>query len=209
MKKNLKPRSYQIPAIILYREDLIELMGLLGTLGKSLQIHDGEYEYSSMEELLQNHKNTISELHVFSNEAQIDFHYNWQVGVTFVCPVNKSEEEALFLRTREFLSQRFNRWNYLLDVRVWGVFLILSVALFLLFFQKSHPPDFMPLWVLIPLPMLIFSVTPLRGYLLNLVTTNGRGERGLFWRNNKDKIVLALISALIGAAISWLFSKLK
>jgi hypothetical protein len=209
VKKNLKPRSYQIPAIILYREDLIELMGLLGTLGKSLQIHDGEYEYSSMEELLQNHKNTISELHVFSNEAQIDFHYNWQVGVTFVCPVNKSEEEALFLRTREFLSQRFNRWNYLLDVRVWGVFLILSVALFLLCFQKSYPPDFMPLWVLIPLPMLIFSVTTLRGYLLNLVTTNGRGERGLFWKNNKDKIFLALISALIGAVITWLFSKLK
>jgi hypothetical protein len=208
VKKNLKPRSYQIPAIILHREDLIELMELLGTPGKSLQIHDGEYEYSSMEELLQNHKNTISELHVFSNEAQIDFHYNWQVGVTFVCPVNKSEEEALFLRTREFLSQRFNRWNYLLDVRVWGVFLILSVAL-CAFFQKSHPTDIMPLWVLIPLPILIFSITPLRGYLLNLVTTNGRGERGLFWKNNKDKIFLALISALIGAAITWLFSKFK
>jgi hypothetical protein len=57
--------------------------------------------------------------------------------------------------------------------------------------------------------MLIISVTPLRGYLLNLVTTNGRGERGLFWKNNKDKIFLALISALIGAAITWLFSKLK
>ena len=209
MKKNLKPRSYQIPAIIFHREDLIELIGLLGTLGKSLQIHDGEYEYSSMEELLQNRKNPISELHIFSSEVRVDFHYDRRFGVTFVCPVNKPEEEALFLRTREFLSQRFNRWNYLLDVRVWVVFLILSLALFLLLFQKSYPPDFMPLWVLIPLPMLIISVTPLRGYLLNLVTTSGRGERGLFWRNNKDKIVLALISALIGAAISWLFSKLK
>ena len=183
-------------------------MGLLGTLGKSVQIHDGEYEYSSMEELLQNHKNTISELHVYSNEAQIDFHYNWQVGVTFVCPVNRPEEEALFLRTREFLSQRFNRWNYLLDVRVWGVFLILSAALFA-FFQKSHPTDIIPLWGLIPLLMLIISVTPLRGFLLNLITTNGRGERGLFWKTNKDKIFLALISALTGAAISWLFTKLK
>ena len=59
------------------------------------------------------------------------------------------------------------------------------------------------------MPMLIISATPLKGYLLNLVTTNGRGERGLFWKTNKDKIFLALISALIGAAISWLFSKLK
>jgi hypothetical protein len=208
VKKNLKPRSYKIPAIILHREDLIELMGLLGTLGKSLQIHDGEYEYASMEELLQNHKNTISELHVFSNEAQIDFHYNWQVGVTFVCPVNKSEEEALFLRTREFLNQRFNRWNYLLDVRVWGVLLLLGLGLFV-FLRNLYPPDFLPIWILIPLAMLICSVTPLRGRLLNLVTTNGHGERWLFWKNNKDKIFLALISALIGAAITWLFSKLK
>jgi hypothetical protein len=209
VKKNLKPRSCQIPAIILYREDLIELMELLGTLGKSLQIHDGEYEYSSMEELLQNRKTPLSELHIFSNEAQIDFNYKRPAGVTFVCPVNKSEEEALFLRTREFLDQRFNRWNYLLDVRVWAVFLTLSLALFLLFFQKSYPPDVMPLWVSIPLLMVVITAAPLNGYLLNLVTTNGRGERGLFWKTNKDKIFLALISALIGAAISWLFSKLK
>ena len=209
MKKNLKPRSCQIQAIILHREDLIELMELLGTLGKSLQIHDGEYEYSSMEELLQNHKNTVSELHVFSNEAQIDFHYKWQVGVTFVCPVNKPEEEALFLRTREFLSQRCNRWHYLLDVRVWAVLLTLSVALFLLFFQKLYPPDFMPLWVLIPLPMLIISIPPLNGYLLNLVTTSGRDDRGLFWKNNKDKIFLSAISAVISAIITWCVTKLK
>jgi hypothetical protein len=130
VKTILKSRSCQIPAIILHREDLIELTGLLGTLGKGLQIHDGEYEYASMEELLQNHKNPISELHIFSNEVHIDFHYNRQGGATFVCPVNKSEEEALFLRTREFLSQRFNRWNYLLDVRVLGALLLLSLGLF-------------------------------------------------------------------------------
>jgi hypothetical protein len=176
-------------------------MGLLGTLGKDLQIHDGKYEYSSMEELLQNHKNNISELHIFSNEAQIDFNYKRPFGVTFVCPVNKSEEEALFLRTREFLNQRFNKWNYLLDVRVWAVFLILSLALFLLFFQKSYPPDVIPLWVLIPLLMVAISAAPFKDFL-NLVTTNSRDERGLFWKDNKDKIILAVISAVISAIIS-------
>ena len=184
-------------------------MGLLGTLGKDLQIHDGKYEYSSMDELLQNHKNTISELHIFSNEAQIDFSYKRQVGVTFVCPVNKSEEEALFLRTREFLDQRFNRWNYLLDVRVWAVFLTLSLALFLVFFQKSYPPNVMPIWVLIPLLMVIISAAPWNGYLLNLVTTGGRDDRGLFWKNNKDKISLSAISAIISAIITWCVTKLK
>jgi hypothetical protein len=124
-------------------------MELLGTLGKSLQIHDGEYEYSSMEELFQNHKKPVSELHIFSNEVEINFHYKRQVGVTFVCPVSKPEEEALFLRTREFLSQRCNRGHYLLDVRVWTVLLTLSVAIFSLFFQKLYPPNFIPLWVLI------------------------------------------------------------
>jgi hypothetical protein len=208
VKKILKSRSCNILSIILHREDLIDLMGLLGTLGTSLQIHDGEYEYSSMEELIQNHKNSISDLHIFNNEANIDFHYTRQLGVTFVCPVNKSEEEALFLRTREFLNQRFNRWNYLLDVRVWSAIFLLN-ALLWVFLQKSNPSDFVPLWALIPLPILIFSITPLRGFLLNLVTTNGRNERSLFWKNNKDKIFLALISALIGAAITWLFSKLK
>ena len=180
----------------------------MGTLGKSLQIHDGEYEYSSMDELLQNRKNPISDLHIFSTEACVDFHYDRQFGVTFVCPINKSEEEALFLRTRDFLSQRFNRWNYLVDSRVWGVFQFLSIAFFA-FLQKSYPSDFLPIWALSPLPILIFSVTPLRGYLLNLVTTNSRGERGLFWKNNKDKIFLSAISALIGAIISWCVAKLK
>ena len=209
VKKILKSRSCQTPAIILHREDLIELMELFGTLGNSFKIHDGEYEYASMEELFQNHKGPTSKLHIFNSEARIDFQYASQIGVTFMRPVNKSEEEALFLRTREFLSQKFNRWSYLLDVRVWIVFLIFCVALFLAFFQKSYLPNFTPLWVLIPLPMLIISITPLRGYLLNLVTTNGRGERGLFWKNNKDKIFLSAISALIGAIISWCVAKLK
>ena len=208
MKKILKSKSCNILSVIFYREDLTELMGLLGTLGKSLQIHDGEYEYSSMEELIQNKKTSISDLHIFSKEANIDFHYIRQLGVTFVCPVNKSEEEALFLRTREFLNQRLNKWNYLLDVRVWSGLLFLSLGLFV-FLRKIYPPDFLPIWVLIPIPMIIISVSPLRGNLLNLVTTNSRGERSLFWKSNKDKIFLALISALIGAGISWLFSKLK
>jgi hypothetical protein len=208
VKKVLKSRSYEILTIILHREDLIELMELWGTLGKSLQIHDGEYEYASMEELYQNHKGPISKLHIFNNGASNDFQYTRQIGVTFVCPVNKSEEEALFLRTRELLSQRFNRWSYLLDFRVWSALLFLSLGLFI-FLKKLYPPDFLPIWVLIPLPMMVFSATPLRGNLLNLIATNVRGERRLFWKTNKDKIFLALISALIGAAISWLFSKLK
>jgi hypothetical protein len=209
VKKIPKSRACKIPAIILHREDLIELVGLLGTPYKSLQIHNGEYEFTSIEELLQNDKNPISELHIFSNEVCLDFHYNRQAGVTFVCPVNKPEEEALFLRTREFLSQRCNRWHYLFDVRVWALLLTLSAALFSLFFQKLYPPDFIPIWVLIPIPMLIISIPPLNGYILNLVTTNSRGERGLFWKNNKDKIFLSAISAVISAIITWCITKLK
>ena len=181
-------------------------MELLGTLGKSLQIHDDEHEYASMEELFRNQKGSISKLHVFNNEARIDFLYTKQIGVTFVCPSNNSEEEALFLRTREFLYRRFNRWSYLLDVRVWGALLVLSVVIFL---EKLYPPNFLPIWVVVPLLMIIFLVTPLRGLLLNLVTTNDHSERGLFWKTNKDKIFLAVISAVIGAIISWFAAKLK
>ena len=183
-------------------------MELLGTLGKSLHIHDDEHEYASMEELFQNRIDPISKLHIFNNEAHVDFLYTKQIGVTFVCPVNNSEEEALFLRTREFLSQRFNRWSYLLDVRVWGALLVLSLGIFL-FLGKFYPPEFLPIWVLIPLPMMIFSITPLRGHLLNLVTTNDHSEHSLFWKTNKDKIFLAVISAIIGAIISWLAAKIK
>ena len=182
-------------------------MELLGTLGKSLHIHDDEHEYASMEELFQNQKGSISKLHVFNNEARIDFLYTRLIGVTFVCPSNNSEEEAMFLRTREFLYRRVNRWSYLLDVRVWGALFVLSVVIFY-FLGKLYPPDFLPIWVLVPLLMIIFSV-PLKGLLLNLVTTNDHSERGLFWKTNKDKIFLAVISAVIGAIISWFAAKLK
>lgn len=207
VKKLTKSRKCEVPAIVLRREDLQDLLAILAAVADDLQIRDHDFEFGSLDELLQNHKGCVNELSLESSAARFELSYNKHFAATFSCRVSTPEEEALFLRTREFLFQKRNRWNYLLDRRVWMIACLFGVV-WLAFLKK-------PVNVVWLLPFLflvsglLLSVTPVRGLLFNSVSTSSRGETVHFWQQNKEKILLALISALIGGTISCFFSMLK
>lgn len=207
MKKLIKSRKSEIEAIVLRREDLQELVAILAATAKDLRISDGDFEYGSLDELFQNRKGSLNELSLVSSDAGFDLSYTKHFGVTFSCRVSAPEDEALFLRTREFLSKRRNRWNYLLDRRIWVTACLLGVVPLALLKKPVNAAWLPP--ILFLCAGLALSVTPVRGLLFNSVSTGSRGETGHFWQQNKEKVLLVLISALIGGAISWLFSMLK
>ena len=218
MKKVTYDRTQFVPPVKLYRDDLDQLLADLSGQFGAVKIADSEFEYDTLDELGQKRGSKIKELLVQASSWEetssfLAISFNRQVYGTHIYG-RGPKTELNFPKVREFLISHRNMVPHYLKWFAWAVLTL--VALFILanynWTTTTH-------WVSGSFRLLTVALVGLLfGFAINIffqhgrfnaISLNLRHKSPSFWSRNKDKIMIAFISAIAGGFAMWVFSLIK
>lgn len=204
VKKVETHQVFEETSVSLYREDLDELLGVLAKYCSKVKISDHQYEYDSFEELERERGKSLRGLKL---TGQFPF-LSLSLGPKFYLftgPPFAGEPscEIPYLSLKEMLSKRiskvgkvFNWWWWLALLWFWVSLTGTPIA------TKLQIPLTLQISVLCLLVVgLGISVAVARGWFFN-ISLSKRHATESFWSRNRDKMILAIISAVFGAIVS-------
>lgn len=211
-----RPKQHLLPPLKLYREDLEKIVEIFNKHCQSIVIDDGEYSYTSVDEIKQKKTN----LELFHVAGFISHGELWIKGAedpsvqrSMIWVVESSDKgNLLFLSLKDFLLTK--RWS----LKIWLVrilfgvsgFLFLATLLFKFWLTSKLPHgDF---WYgVVVVCMLIVFVTAV--YLdikkLSSISLQSNSAKEPFLRRNTDSIVMLVVGTVLGALTTLLIEWFK
>ena len=210
MKPVSKTASAALPALALDATDLHELHTLFSATCKGVTVSDGSFEYESVEELQQSHGARLSKFEIRGRTPYVSLAFNRsnaQASIFLYAEEGDDSAQALYVRLSALLLAR-RRWHVrLLPWPVTYVLMLAGLALsafsVLISLGGRHEPRLVlgaSVTALILWPLFLLGVLGQKGitYVIRPVTRKQRSQR---WADFRDKIVLALLSALVGGIL--------
>ena len=208
--------SVHLPRVRLYRGDVENIIDILKKAGLKITIGDAEFVYDSLDELKAEKGPAVGYLQLKGIEEG-----SGVKGITLT--LSNRENASLWLygrhtsfevcwhRLRDFLVSR-RRWYYKV-LNPWTAWiLVLLAGLFGVTLKKLFPS-------LGDAAYIITYVSTLSYWLISLywsrkypvILLHRQHEHESFWRRNGDKIVLVIVSAVVGSAVTlavkWLIGR--
>lgn len=194
MKKLHRKEFVNLPAVSLYRDDLDEIVLLLSA-DRAVRISDGEFEFDSLDELAKKRGATPSTLELDTDFGAVGLKIR-RLKFSFLW----GSESPSYLQIRELLRKRT---TFLAKVFVWKAWLPSAVLLYVLDLAGPTLGVNQSGGVVVR----ALSIAAVVGLLASQLVQGGVGssanltlrhETSTFWSRNGDKILLAMVSAILG-----------
>jgi hypothetical protein len=196
----------EIQHVRLYAEDLEAIDATLREVAPALQVETENYEYESLEELL-NHDANPDEILFRSEEPDLSVTIDkFEDAEIFAYKPQDHKIHELLSDVEQILRSRRSRLRF---------FMGLSAALFfgaiafinLAFYYSSDKGDGYRSWkVQTPIDGAIwaFLLFRLLSQRTPRFTLRRRSENSTFWTRNRDSLVVGLLLAVVSGVIGWL-----
>jgi len=210
MKPISKTEFGALPALVLDATDLHELLTLFSATCKEVTMSDGRFEYESLDELLQNCGGHLPRLAIRGRSPYVSLEFNrsdFPKCIFLFASEGDDSAHALYLRLLAFLRDRRRWYVRLLPWPVLyvltGISIALSAASLSSAFTARLGPHVAQAVSATPLVVWFVFILGLLGqqgvtYVIRPGTRRQRFQRS---SDLRDKIVLALLSALVGGVI--------
>jgi hypothetical protein len=203
--RNFKPRG---PSVVLYREDLEEIIHILRDCCDTAQISDDDFTYESLEELeSQKGKRPVSII-LSSRVPPVNLEIDSKIVELKAVGIEGARNA--FLRIKDILDRRRNKvTTRLLNPALHFIITLVGLASMFLFFPTQWPGTVAIGLVLMTVGMCSFLLAiETQGGRFSRISLKRRHEEESFWLRNKDKILPALIVALASSALTALVTYL-
>jgi hypothetical protein len=214
MKKKNQKNSFTGSPVKLNRNDLDELFCLLSSACEEVTISDGEHEYDGFDEVKQQRGNKINSLELTArsreHSAYLSIEFGQRLSPVYVYTSNASE--LVFYKVKDFLESRQNKTPRVLKWIVWA-FLIVVLLLFIQATVLGPPAERLQrTFAMLTYGMVFLLIGSLANWFFytarfNSIRLHLPHEEPTFWVRNKDKIVVALISSVFTALLTWLITR--
>jgi len=189
----------------LYKDDLVQINDTINLLSEKITWTTDQYSYDSFDELISNSKEKeFRKLEIQSYRPFISIALYRHTGELTVHS-DEISHEGIYNRLDKILSKRQLRVSLLFDNKVfWS--LLLSLILISLLVKIPRP-------VSATCYGLLIFIQGIGGYLSltrnSIIRMHNRDEEKSFWSRNKDQIILLLLGAILGAALTLLVEYLR
>lgn len=194
MKKLDQSISQEYLPVKLHLNDLVEMQQILRESTKNYKLQSSGYIYDSIEELASNiGKHELFELEISSSEpyARIEFTRMW---AKLYVGSSKLDSAGLFHNLHRILAKSRRRlWIMYSYYTVWG----LNILSFAATYVQSPWRSVFSFSAL----TMVFWVLFIRLRRHSTIILVSRDVPVTFWSRNKDEIIIALISAIMGAIL--------
>jgi len=212
------PQKAQLGKLKMYREDLDQLLDLFQWKCARVTISDKQFRYESFDEMKTRTGPKIAHLEIHSEQPGLHFVLNQFTqmtgypGQTFIVNELRAEEateeaDALFFRTKDFLSTRQQphvRWLFV----VLAIATLVGLVLFVSHSRVGLPPDILIPWsAAIPVFSLVTAFVVFLILAINIgnhLTLETRLNSPSFWAKNREEFVKHAITATISLVLGLL-----
>lgn len=202
MKKLAKQLSESLPPVKLFLDDIEKIVEIAGELSKEIELSTDEYSFANVNDLsqLQQEELTALNVHIYYFDLWLNFtpsYVSLSVQGNTATHIGVFQEIKNFIqsRRRKFLTAYKNVLIWILGLIGLGVVIaapILHIRGLLLI------GVFATVIIIIALNILYYYITHRR---YSIIILKRRIEQPSFLKRNKDKIILSLFSAVIGAIL--------
>lgn len=205
-----RPQLFNLPPLRLFREDLTELVAIFQKYCQVVIISDEKFTYESLEEMANSGQKNAGVFQLQGMGPHVDVWIRSKLVPNFnrsalFSPDNSDAARLLFLAIKDFLLSR--RWKsrvIFLKTSLTTLGALFVVAAFLK--DALHPKwqgasvvwNFVVLFV----GALLFVAVIKWTESLSSVSLAPRSAEEPFWLRNRDRLLLAVFSAVIGAIIA-------
>lgn len=194
----LEHRGETIPTVMLYRDDLDEIVDIMQRHCLSTSISDDKFQYESLDDLQKNKGRQIKSVTFGGSEPYVSLSFASRHPYTFLYASGEEEAEAIFLKLRDLL---FKRRRAIARLAPWRFWLLMTVAILFgagLVPRWIHSPAVLMsvnAIVVLSIAMLVLGVATKMGFL-SVLFLDRRHEVDTFWQRNRDKILTSLVTAV-------------
>ena len=216
MKKRRKSISVSIPPIRLYLEDIKKIEEVYKEHFETFKIITEDFEFDSVEDLKKLEKYKLSSLSFESSEPYIHVDLS-RSNARIYSSNDDAESVGIVTKLKNILEKRITPLKFLLSNWIAFILIFLLISsniIYSIFYGKSG------IFILISFCsyLILNSLWSILGWRLDLrkysmIYLTNRISRRNFFSRNKDQIILAGISAILGSIatffVLWLAKQLK
>lgn len=209
MKRRTKELRCRVGSVKLYLDDIRELVRVMRPVSDEgeLKIESRDYEFAGVEELGNLNRDALHKLKIVygKSSSRVSVLIDGS-SVVVECDEDAPTFRGVYAEIGELLESRKRWWNWIDSNWVYGA-MGASVGLsVLLIMMATIYVDLLMGWCGFGFAMvfLIFLLTraAARNLRVSEIVLQERSEHESFWQRNKDKITLALITALVTMVFS-------
>ena len=214
MKKKAISSSKQFSSVVIYLEDLKEIIGILEESGQIVKISDSNYEYEDLEDLINSSgrkKCTNLSLNISKPYISVDFRRSPFWGTTLYYNGEGVADKGIYYAIKEILIKRTRKMS-----KVFGYYQGLAAVFLLVVCFKVLDTikvvDSIPIGVRrgVVISVLAFAFISFSwawGSTTKILLKN-REEVASFFFRNKDDLLKILIGVVVTLVTQWLWSLL-
>lgn len=213
MKRIIKtPENHLfLKPVRLYLDDLEHIVQMLKGRGFEVKLSDNDYEFDSLEEIKEYRGTKTSVLSINGKEdgSWHDISINFSKRNISLFRHGGDDQNILLIwhELKDFLNGKLYWHQRVLDLRIWGLLLLLSPSFILypMIFGVSASLVKQLMWFLFPCILAPLIISFLWSQYFPGLYIDRRFRVLNFWQRNSDKIILLLLGAVVGFFLKWLF----
>lgn len=205
MKKKLNGETRHFVSVKLYKNDLDEIMEIMGTISTNIQISDHEFDYDSIEELEERRGQYINDLELTIDSPLFSVTC---AGEAKLMRGRERETLAPYLQIQSILKSRIRPFFALIFNPFVGVVIFLSVLASLKYIAPIVLGRLLPtiaivlLYVTILLTLVLFFGSHRLGGFSRVILLHKHQEQS-FWKRNRDTIIVSIFVGIVVAVVTW------
>ncbi len=207
MKKKTKSLGEHLKPVILYRDDLEKIIDILNKGSGEIKIENEEYKFNSLDELKSLKKDFITDIKLSQSTPHVSISFT-QSSVWLFASNDSLESVGIYEQIRNHILSRRRKLAWLTENSALGSMCI-GFSIWFLLFEHSLYSLFLALSLLTLGALWSWHSfrSTFKRYAVIYPLIYRKEHFGFFGRK-KDEICLVIISAILGAVVTLILTKL-
>lgn len=203
MKTKSKHVSLKLPPCRLYLEDIIEIESLFKQHCESYAIETDKYEYENLAELMGTRIKSVDEFEIGGRNPNIRFTFH-RSGSSITSYAEKGEIDPFAYLLRDKITSKSSKLIFMAKSNQYPLLIYICATASAIMFINSKAIS-TSVFLLLMIAYFVYSFL-FQLYLdiprHTIIYFCNKGEGGGFISRNKDKIILIVLSAIIGSIVT-------
>jgi hypothetical protein len=199
--------NVRILPVKLFRDDLDEILSKMRSICGEIELFDDKHQFENIDDIKNNFGMKIRKLSIQGKNPNIRIDFGDMFGEVYLTAFSdEAAAKVLFYELKDFLMQRrlfVSRINYRYMWNLIGAVIGLTPTVYLFKTQLTNYPVivyFLLAMLVLTVIFIILNSIKQKGSVLYLEPRHNLD----FWKVNKDKIMVAFVTAIISATVTLL-----
>jgi NADH:ubiquinone oxidoreductase subunit 5 (subunit L)/multisubunit Na+/H+ antiporter MnhA subunit len=200
-KKKTEKLSSLGPCVKLFLDDIEEVLQILATSCQTVSIQDKDFEYQSLDEVIQKRGKHPKTLHLIGYNPYVVLSISGFIRSVHLFANGEEPSMIPFAKIKSILERNKRGWVH----GILGPAMITAYSITLIGWFLRLPISLALRITLVAILLILISVlgVSIEHGMLSILSLGNKSEKGSFWSRNRDSIWLALITAIVTALLTW------